>query len=424
MKRLPYGEEFLKWWYEEGGMHNTLFGLDSTSGSSMVSDKMSKAIGPWDAETSPYAEYFDPVFSATVQAYVDRASEVFKLLPKTTFIAEGDSIKYYETDLTGLAGYTYASTPFATGSAESAPTIVSLSQLRPAYVFDPWETSLMSRTEASWQNDPQLDAEWIRRYHTENLPNQLDAMLNKQVDTPASNATSYNIESIDRICSKSDEASTTYCSAATDPDLWWNVSAVKIDRSADTDDTFGGGAGDGIDLPTVGAARTITLEMIDDVVTAITPYSKNRRFIGITGPKTLNEIQRLIDPKQRFLDVPMDYELTMNGVSTRKGAKTGFSVGAYIAGGVEIPFFTTRHVANETSDNRSATVTDANIGNVYILDLDAIELRVAMPVTYLETPPSAMLTGDVLKTRHSFMYAAQLFATNFRSHGAIKYLKS
>jgi hypothetical protein len=69
-------------------------------------------------------------------------------------------------------------------------------------------------------------------------------------------------------------------------------------------------------------------------------------------------------------------------------------------------------------------VTDADIGNIYILDLDAIELRVAIPITYLETPPAAMLTGDVMKTRHMFLYAAQLLATNFRAHGAVKYLKA
>ncbi len=36
----------------------------------------------------------------------------------------------------------------------------------------------------------------------------------------------------------------------------------------------------------------------------------------------------------------------------------------------------------------------------------------------------AMLTGDVMKTRHMLLYAAQLLSTNFRAHGAVKYLKA
>ena len=427
MKRLGYSKEYLDWWYLQGGAYQTLYGLDSITGEPVISDKLAKAIGPWDAPASPYAYYFEPKFSATVQAYTDRASEVFKLLPKTTFIAEGDSLKYFETDLAGLTGVSGSSTPFASGSAESAPTIATLEEFEPAYVVDPWETSLMSRTRATWQADPKMDPTWIKTYHAENLPNQLDAMLTKTIDTVANDgSSSLNIESIDRMVSCDNESSTTYCNAATDGDIYWGKSSVLIDRDADTDNTFGGGAGtagDAISLPTTGAARVLNLDMIDDVVTAAAPYSSRKRYIGITGPKTLNEMQKLIDPKQRFLDTPMDYQLTLNGVSTRKGAKTGFTVGAYIAGGIEIPFFTTRHAANETSSNRSATVTDADCGNIYIIDLDTIEMRTAIPITYLETPPVAMLTGDVMKTRHMFLYAAQLLCTNFRSNAAVKYLK-
>jgi len=423
MKQLQYGKEYLNWWYNEGGAHDSIFGLDSLGGQKAVGDKIAKAIGPWDAPASPYSVYFEPVFSATVHMYTERWSEVLKLLPKTTFLAEGDSMKYWETDLAGLTGVTTTSTPFASGSAESAPTIASIEEVEPAYVVDPWETSLMSRTRATWQIDPKLNPQWIKRYHTENLPNQLDKMLTQTIDTPSSNATSYNIESLDRIISRSSEASTTYCSAATDPDLWWNTSAAKIDRSTDTDDTFGGGAGAGVDIGS-GSERVLTLDMIDDALAEAVPYSRRRRYIAITGPKTLNEMQKLIDPKQRYLDVEMDVQYTMNGVQTREGRDTGFSVAAYISNGIKIPFFTSRHVANETSDNRSATVGTSNsIGNIYLVDLDNIELRVAIPITYLETPPHAMLTGDVMKTRHMFLYSAQLFGKIYRAHASVKYLK-
>lgn len=425
LKKIPYGKEYLDWYYNKGGMMATIFGLDSTGGEIPGGSKLAKAIGPWDAPTSPYGTYFEPKFSAVVQSYAESASEVYKLLPKTTFIAEGDSLKYYETHLAGLTGLTGASTPFTSGSAESAPTVASLEEFAPAYVVDPWEINFMSRTKATWQADPQLDPAWIKQYHAENLPNQLDGMLTQYVDDPSNNASVFDLESIDRICSSYAESGlTTLCSAATDGDIWWGAASVLIDRSGDTDDTFGCGAGSGISLPTIAAARVLSLDMIDDALAASIPYSRRRRYIGITGPKTLNEMQKLINPKQRFLDHPVDYELTLNGVSTRRGAKTGFTVGAYVSNGIEIPMFTTRHAANEVSTNRSATVTDADIGNIYIIDLDAIEIRVAIPVTYMETPPDSMLTADAMKTRHWFLYGAQLIATNFRAHSAVKYLKS
>lgn len=425
MKRLPYSKDYLNWWYFEGGAHEQLIlGVD-TSGKPTVSDSIQKAIGPWDPPAGTnYTSYFEPVFSAMVHGWVERASEVYKLLPKTTFQAEGDSLKYWETDLSGLTGYGPTGTPYASGSTESGPTIVAVEQTRPAYLVDPWETSLMSRTEAGWQSSPKLNPAWLKTYHSNLLPNQIDNQLTKTVDTVAfDNSSNFNMESIDRICSGSAEASGTYVSAAADPDVWFAKSSAEVDRDGDSDDTFGCGAGNGLDIGT-GSERVVNLDMIDDVVSEIIPYSANKRYIALTGPKTLNEIQKLIDPKQRFLDTPMNVQYTMNGVSTRPGVNAGFSVASYLTNGIQIPFFTSRHVAQETSSNRSATIGSSDaIGNIYFLDLDHIELRMAIPTTYLETPPSAMLTGDVLKTRHMLLFAGNLFCTNFRANGAIKYLK-
>jgi len=417
MTDFQYGKDYLKWWYFDGGAQYTIFG----NGSAALPEGMKKAVGPWDAPTSPYTYDFQGKYSLEIEAYTQRASEFYKLVPKTTFLASGDSMKYYETDLAGLNPYTYAGTPFASESAEAEPTLAEFNQLRPAYLIDPWETSLMSRTESTWKIDPSSTPEKIKAYHAENLGNQLDKLLQVQVDT-ATTATS--IESIDRIISSENESGVaTHVSHTTDGDIYWGKAGIQIDRSADTDETFGAGAGDGISLPTTAAARYLDLDFIDDVIAASGPYSKRKNYIGFTGPQTINEIQKLIDPKQRYFGNPMEYQLTLNGVKTRQGEKTGFTVGAIVSNGITIPMFSSTHCPNESSANRSATVTDANIGNIYFIDLDAIELRTAIPITYMESAPNDMMAMDALKTRHWFMYAAQLIATNFRCHAAVKYLK-
>ena len=135
-------------------------------------------------------------------------------------------------------------------------------------------------------------------------------------------------------------------------------------------------------------------------------------------------MQKLIDPKQRFLNVPMDYQQTLNGVSTRKGVEAGFTVGGLISNGLSIPVFGCDHVPGEVSTNVSATVTSSNIGNIYLLDLDEVELRIAVPVTYLETPPSSMLDIDYFQSRHIFLWAGQVIPHNIRALGAVKYLKA
>lgn len=422
IKRMPYGEEYLDWYYNKGGMRDTIYGLDSIYGVTPNGEKLNKAIGPWDPPASPYAYNFEPAYAARIYMWTIRNSEVLRLIPKTTFLAEGDSLKYIETDLAGLTGIGNASTPFASGSAESGPTITELNEIKPAHLIDPWETALVSRTISTYKRDPKTDPAYLKNYHAELLPHQLDTMLCKTVDTVANDGSSnLNLESIDRIVSDYAESGVaTYVNAATDGDLYWGDTSILVDRSADTDDTFGGA----ISLPASAAARVLSLDMIDDVIADASRYSSSKRYVGITGPLTINEMQKLIDPKQRYLDNPMNVSFTMNGVSTRSGEKTGFTVASYVSNGIEIPIFPCNAIAGEISTNISGTVTTQNIGNIYFLDLDAIEIREAFPLTYLETPPEAMLTSDTMKTRHAFLYAAQLFSTNFKAHAAVKYLKS
>uniref|UniRef100_A0A6M3KIK1 Putative capsid protein n=1 Tax=viral metagenome TaxID=1070528 RepID=A0A6M3KIK1_9ZZZZ len=415
-----YNEAFLNWWYS-GGMNSVMPGA--------IADlKKANADYEWDAPTSPYATYQEPVFAAKVELWLARNSAVYSLLPKSTFLAKGDSFKFVETELSGLTNVGPTSTPFASLAVESAPTIVDLEQMKPGFYADPWKINFVSRVESTWQKatEPATDPAFIKQFHAEALPHQIDKLLVTTVDTASG---SYKTESLDRLLTIYDEASTTYCNAATDPDIYFGKSATIGTRASDSDDTWGCGAGAASTTTMLGSgtttgARVLKLDYVDAVLAESIKYSKNKRYIIITGPKTINEMQKLIDPKQRYLNSEMDYQQTLNGVSTRKGVEGGFTVGALISNGLTIPVFGSDNVPGESSSNISATVTSQNIGNIYIVDLDAVELRIAVPVTYLETPPQSMATMDYLQTRHMFLWAGQLIATNPRANAVVKYLKS
>lgn len=415
-----YGtKEYYDLWYKQGKAMQVIAGTPTSQMSSI-----SKAITPWDPPASPYGVYFDSAYSAEIESYVLRDTSVARLLRKETFQRLGDSWKYYETDVDGVVGVDGASTPYASGSVESGPTFVALEQFKPAYIVDPWETDFTSDVESEWQPFPNNDKEWLRQYHAEKLPNALDVMLTLDIDALANDGSSnLNVESIARICSKAAEATTTYCSSAADPDIHWGKSTALIDRDADTDDTFGGGAGSGIDIPGSAAARVLNLDMIDDAFAASLDYANSDNYIMITGARTINEISSLIDPKQRFVDGPMDVQYTVNGVQTRRGTDTGFSVASFISNGIRLPIFPNKHVSGEGGRNITTKITDADIGDIYILNMDDIHLRYAVPSIMWSTPPEARMTGDIMKDRHMIMTAVQLICTNFRSQSAVKYLK-
>lgn len=413
--------EYIDEWYTKGKVLRAIAGYRGPIAS------LSKAIAPWDPPASPYNVYFDPVFNSEVFAWTLRDDTLIRLLRKETFQRLGDSYKYYAADVSGVAGVDGGSTPYASGSAESGPTYVGFEQFKPAYIMDPWETDFTSDVESEWQRFPENDVESLKTYHVNKFPNALDTMLMEDVDTVANDGSSnLNLESIDRICSDYTEsgAGTTFVSVESDGDIHWGKSTALIDRSADTGDTYGAQ----VDLPATAAARVLSLDMIDDVVADCLDKAPSDDFIMVTGPRTINEIERLVEGKQRYngpwVNGPIGVEYTVNGVQTRQGVDAGFAVASYVTNGRRIPIFKNKHCVGENGSYRTSKVTDNDIGNIYIINMDSVHLRVAVPNVYWKTPPESRLTGDRMKDRHALLIGAQLICTNFQANGKIAYLKA
>jgi len=409
-----YGtKEYYEWAYQKRGVQK-MYLRDYAA--------ISKAVAPADPPASPYDAYFDPVFSSEIEQYVMRDSVLYKLLRKRTFQEYGDSMKFWETDIAATTAIAASDTPFASLSTESGPDITGVEQFRPAYLFTKWKISMMSEVESSWQRYPPGATEaFLKKYFQDIVPNDYDIMLLEDVDTPNTAAT--RIESLDRIISNGTESGdgTTYVSAVTDGDIYWGKASAIADRS----ETTAAWTDAQVDLPATAAARTLDMGKVDDVLADALDYAKNDPFyIMLTGRRTLNEICDYYDDKQWFAEAPMNVKYTLNGVSTPSGGEYGISVASIISNGLQIPIFTSKHICGENSLNQTSKITDNDVGHIYLINMDDIHLRVAMPPAYFKTSPSDRLAMDSFYDRHGILSAMQLIATNFKTQAAVKYLKA
>jgi len=263
-------------------------------------------------------------------------------------------------------------------------------------------------------------------------PNDYDIFMTDDVDSTRTAAN--RIESIDRLISdKTESGGTTFVSDATDGDIYYGKSSLVIDRS-DTDYSY---ADAQVDLPDSTDARVLDLGMIDDVFADCLDYAgPNPEYIMLTGPRTLNEIAKLEDDKQRYIG-ETEVQFTTNGVKTRSGIVAGQNVAAYKSNGYTIPIFTNKHICGENGNNLTSKVTDADIGHIYLINMADMHIRVALlinmadmhirvalPPMYTRTGPEHRLAMDSFDDRHWILAGMQLVATKWQTHGAVKYLKA
>jgi len=362
-------------------------------------------------------DYFDPVYSSKVEGWLAFHTELYSLLKKTSYQALGDSKKYYVAHVGATNFHGWIEAADLSSEDSDVVDITDLDNMNPAVVGMHWRDTLQGTLKASWQKQPPLgtNPEFTRKVNTDDFVHQIDAKLFGDADTPAYVAgTSCYPERLDAILSGYDESKdTAFLSSAGDGDLLFGEGGLSIDRSADSTDIYSVQ----LDLPATAVNRRLTIEMIDDIMADAKQYSANRNYIAITDDKQLNNIQRQIDPKQRFLHSEMSYQKTLNGVQTRQGVEGGFPIGGLISNGISMPVFTTYHCHKETDDN-----SDVGDGNFYIVDMDEIELRMALPTTYLSTDRNQYLSMGALKHEHALLAAMQLIPGNPYTHAAIKYL--
>jgi hypothetical protein len=341
--------------------------------------------------------YFNPIYGAAVFNWLNYESDVWKLLRKTTFQQLGDSFRVTEATATNFWGQLETAT--ALGDTD-IPTLREVTVTKPAIMYNHWNSTFHAQLQSTYQDAPKKNAEaYFREHFTEQHPSDINAWLMKDTDTLAASGGNFDnyIESIDRVCSDAAEEALAGIDAG-DCDIH------GFDRSA--------GEGEAYNDINAGVNRDLDAGLLDDMIGDCKKYSKKKNFIMITDEAQLSTLEALESVKHRQQGQDKWKIDVRNGVNTRKGAIAGFSVSSYHGAGIEVPIFTTKDCHAEAGGN----------GNIYLLDSDEIEIRIALPTVYLATDKTHFLPLDSMQFLYMFMTVAQLVPTKFACHGAIKYL--
>jgi len=386
-------------------------------------------------------DYFDPAYSArvTLEALV-RSTDIYKLLPKTTYITEGDSMQYIKAEDSGLRAFLGDETAMFGGDTY-IPDITAIDRIWPAVFASMWEDTRVA-TELSKVpgRSSKVDLQTILDYKMSHYLNAIDMQLAGTylsttvhgVDTPAT-STMATVECIDRMLSNGTESgATNHVGTATDGNIFWGktnitgTDTIVFERAADAAPW----ANAQVKLPSVAATEEAynLLDELDDLMAVAKQYapSDQRNYIGLCSDKALNKIQNELDPKSRvMLEGNMEVTQTLNGVSTRPGVVGGkISTQALMITGVKVPFFTSTHFSGTATSGwlwKNQKYTTGGVGNIYLVNLDNIEIRHLIPITH-EVYPNF---GDwILGNRHVIFSGMQLLCRNFASHAALKYIKA
>lgn len=378
--------------------------------------------------------WYEYAYMKQVQLMLSVNSEVYKLLDKKPITTVGDSYKYttalgVDTTAIGPGGTTTIVADWATDVTETSISTIQgiTSGIEKVPLSRDLHSMIREKIPAAHPGEPDWDflknrvapmALWDK---IDNYLGGYGAGTTHGVDTPALK----NIECIDRMISNATESGDTddvYCSSDSDGDIIWDgigTGTAKADRSSDTFADAGSVTLPGSDYVASGKAYDIMSEL-DDIMVAIKKYSQNKRYIGLTTDATLNLLENEISPGYRYLENTVNVQQTIGGISTRPGHKGGFDVGALTLCGVTVPVFTSNAVPTK---NTKVGQTTETAGHFFLIDLDDMYIRVDIPVTYLESGFGAeMLSINYFQSRALLFTVAQLVCTNFKPHGALKWI--
>jgi hypothetical protein len=265
-----------------------------------------------------------------------------------------------------------------------------------AHTFDLSETAMFLADKDDGLGDARAVMKMeMAKHHAEHI----NQMLLRDLDTTAGN----EFESLDRCLSSSfvETAGFTDVSALTDHNQYNLTRGSSGSRS-----WFDAN----VDAGVAGAERALTLNVLDGMFRQVWERGGQPKVI-LTGYDTLEKIQQLLQPQQRFTEMKRVVP-GVNGVKGVPGMEAGFVVATYNG----VPLIPSKDVHAEAG----------GLSRLYFIDTDYLYFCTAKPTLYHE---SGIETGDPfginrLGQMGLFHTMGELWQLFYGAHGKVRDLSA
>lgn len=369
-------------------MERYYYGAGNSMGYSYSGSELLKSDSPMLSTT---AGTYQAIYGRKVWSQLNQEFNAFSILPKKPWEKSGWRVVTDKPSFTSGGGVAENGTLPDT----SKPVFeeVSTKPRTVAHTFDLSETAMFLADKDDGLGDARAVMKMeMAKHHAEHI----NKMLLEDVDTLAGN----NFQSLDRALSSSfTESATDFVSAITDHNQY------SITRN-------GAGAGSAqwydanVDAGAAGAARALSLNILDGMFRSVWEKGGQPKVI-LTGYDTLEKIQQLLQPQQRFTEMKRVVP-GVNGVKGVPGMEAGFVVATYNG----VPLIPSKDVFAESGE----------LSRMYFMDTDYMYFCTAKPTLYHE---SGIETGDPfginrLGQMGMFHTMGELWQLFYRAHGKVR----
>ena len=340
---------------------------------------------------------YQAIFGRKVWSQLNQEFNAFSVMPKKPWEKSGWRVVTEKPDATKGGGVPEN----ATLPETSKPTFLHVND-KPrtvAHTFDLTETAMFLADKDDGLGDARAVMKMeMAKHHAETI----NKMLLKDIQYRST--TLNDFDSIDRITSspKIEKASTFGDVAAGDHDQY-NISRPEGSTQQWYDAN--------VDAGTAGAERPLTLNILDGMFRSIWERGGQPKVI-MTGYDTLEKIQQLLQPQQRFTEMKKVVP-GVNGVKGVPGMEAGFIVATYNG----VPLIPSKDVYDEGG---------SGISRLYYLYTDYTYFCTAKPTLYHE---SGIETGDPfginrLGQMGMFHTMGNLWQLFYGAHGKVRDLSA
>jgi len=336
---------------------------------------------------------YQAIFGRKVWSQLNQEFNAFSILPKKPWEESGWRV------VTGRPGEAVGLPENGVLPDSTKPTFeeVSTKPKTVASKFDLSETAMFLADKDDGLGDARAVIKMeMSKSHAESI----NKMLLRDVDTVAHN----NFESLDRAMSSSFDEVATGANAAVDNITDHNQYTITrgtgatrqwYDANVDADNA---------------ANRSLTLNILDGMFRQVWERGGQPKII-LTGYDTIEKIQQLLQPQQRFTEMKR-VTPSVNGVQGIPGMEGGFVVATYNG----VPIIPAKDVAQDAG----------GISRIYMIDTDYTYFCTAKPTLYHE---SGIETGDPFGINRLgqvglFHTMGELWQLFYGAHGKVRDLSA